>query len=103
MVKAGTELLEVPEERMNWTLDAMLSAHDLIMDIDSHIMTTDAAIPLNLFENQEKHMIYLPVFYYSEVGTANRLVRIMNADRRQRINMFGIDGYAGGIHYDETH
>ena len=104
LLQAGSELLEVPADKLNGTLDAMLVGNDLIREVESTKMPLDASKPLQLFspELEATIMIYLPVFYYSEVGTANRLLRILNTTRTHYINMPKINATANSIHYDET-
>ena len=58
LIKAAGELLEVDEDLIAAPLDKMIKNNDLIQD--------DTAI-------------YLPVFYYSEVGTANRLLNLIDS------------------------
>ncbi|MBR0184494.1 MAG: AAA family ATPase, partial [Synergistaceae bacterium] len=108
LLKAGAELLEVEQDALGRTLDAMMSANDLISEAGKIQMPVDASAPANLFsqEAEATTAIYLPVFYYSEVGTANRLLRLLTATRTQYINMAGVNAWAtvdsNAIHYDET-
>ena len=92
LLKAGSELLETTSELIDSTLDKMINSSDVICE------------PAN---NQTSDAIYLTMYYYSEVGTANRLLRILNAGRIQYINMAGIinewtSDDINAIHYDET-
>ena len=112
LLKAGAELLEVEQDSLAQTLDAMMSANDLISEAGKVSVPVDASEPVSLFspESEAKTAIYLPVFYYSEVGTAKKLLKLLTATRTQYINMAEINDWAmadsknssGAIHYDET-
>ena len=127
LIKAGSELLEVPEDAISNTLTAMLSGNDLISDVGELKMPENPSeivtAPVSLFspEVDAATAIYLPVFYYSELGTANKLLRLLNAgkmsNRVQGINTAAIEATAGAsgsissgsisgslhdIQYDET-
>ena len=109
LLKAGAELLEVEQDSLAQTLDAMMSANDLISEAgETQKLPENASEPVSLFspESEATTAIYLPVFYYSEVGTANRLLRLLTATRRQYIDMAEINTWAtvdsSAIHYDET-
>ena len=76
----------------------------------------NASEPVSLFSPKAEATtaIYLPVFYHSEVGTANRLIKLLAAKRTRYIinmaNMAGVNAWAmvdsknssKTIHYDET-
>ncbi len=85
LINAAVETLEVEPNIIYAPLETMIQNKDL--------MTEDEAV-------------YLPMFYYSEVGTANRLLILMSKKRISRRNLFEIDEYADTdfkrIHYDET-
>ena len=109
LLKAGAELLEVEQEALAQTLDAMMSANDLISEVgETQKLPENASEPVSLFsqEAEATTAIYLPVFYYSEVGTANRLLRLLSATQTRYINMAGVNAWAtvdsNAIHYDET-
>jgi len=57
MEKINKELLQADEEPITQALDQMIEAEDLILDDEA---------------------IYLPPFYYSEVGVANKLKRLLD-------------------------
>ena len=61
LIEAGTRLLEVSGELLTDTLNEMVQAEDVIL----------APIP-----GTEEYAIYLPPFFYSEVGIENRLRKI---------------------------
>ena len=57
LLKSAKELLQADEEPITQALDQMIEAEDLILDEEA---------------------IYLPPFYYSEVGVANKLKRLLD-------------------------
>ena len=69
LLKAGAELLSVEENVLSMTLDEMIHAEDVITE---QIPLPDEAEPGNIPEKA----IYLPPFYFSEIGTAKRLCAI---------------------------
>lgn len=88
--QSASELLEVSPELIDKPLSQMIEDRDLICEVSSS-------------DNIE--MVYLPVFYYSEVGTAKRLLRLINTPKSRYadrdINTWAtVDSKA--IHYDET-
>ena len=88
--QSASELLEVLPELIVEPLGKMLEDRDLICEVSS---------------SDNREMIYLPVFYYSEVGTAKRLLRLINTPKSryavEDINTWAtVDSKA--IHYDET-
>ncbi len=81
LLKIGAELLEVSPDTLAVTLDIMLEEKNLI---------------------REDTAIYLPVFYHSEAGTAKRLLKLLNASRKNYIKYSETNANSGMIHYDET-
>ena len=85
LIKAAGELLEVDEDLIAAPLDKMIKNNDLIQD--------DTAI-------------YLPVFYYSEVGTANRLLNLIDSGITMYMgtDMINSQAVAGSksINYDDS-
>ncbi len=77
LMASAVELLEVQENLISAAIHTMLSEKDLIL---------------------EDEAIYLPIYYYSEVGVARRLKAIMNAPGWSYFDIddFDID------YYDET-
>lgn len=69
LLKTGAELLSVEENVLSMTLDEMIHAEDVITE---QIPLPDEAEPGNIPEKA----IYLPPFYFSEIGTAKRLCAI---------------------------
>lgn len=70
LLKTGTELLEVKPELINKTLDTMIKTGDVIYDPPSFDEN---------YDDDNMAAIYLPAFYYAEIGTANRLLRLLDA------------------------
>lgn len=68
LMKTGAELLEVKEEILSTTLEAMIKADDVKIEA----MAADDDKPA-------EPAIYLPPFYFSEVGTARRLRKIFSS------------------------
>ena len=89
LIKAAGELLEVDEKLISAPLDTIIENKNLIEE-----------------NNSDTAAIYLPAFYYSEIGTANRLLRILSSSKKHSVNMYGFNEWAtvnsNSIHYDET-
>ena len=99
LITAGTELLEVAPEKLNLALDDVLKSNDLIKEE----FARDIELPQEVLDKSglaSPEVIYLPVFYYSEVGTARRLQRLLNAGRSCFVNLDGLGSTS--IPYDET-
>ena len=89
LIKTAMQLLSVEDGVLNITLDEMIRAGDVITeDIPSEEATTDGAQPVALrgiaeqtVDPEEKSgpekAIYLPPFFYSEIGTVKRLAAIL--------------------------
>ncbi|MBQ9419038.1 MAG: ATP-dependent RecD-like DNA helicase [Synergistaceae bacterium] len=85
LVKEAAELLEVDNELITKPIERMIKDKDIIEDKDESI--------------------YLPIYYHSEVGVANKLLKLTNSSRSLRINFDDFNFVtwgAGGIRYDET-
>ena len=83
LLKTGTELLTVPEEKLSESLEQMILQEDVII---------------------EEEAIYLPPFYYSEVGTAKRLLDIFHDSNGVQIDPQGLPERVQkqtGMTYDE--
>ena len=81
--KTGAELLDVEEEKLSGALEQMILGEDVVT---------------------EEEAIYLPPFYYSEVGTARRLFQIFSHPDRIRIDTSGLAErmeWMSGVTYDE--
>ena len=90
LLKTGAELLEVPEELLSPVLDDMVASEDV---------KTEA------IEESGENAIYLPPFYYSEIGTARRLREIFSAPKTITVRTDGLEQRVRektGMAYDET-
>lgn len=63
LIETAAQLLEVEAGELEITLDEMLRTEDL---------------------KKEEEAIYLPPFYYAEIGCANRLLRLLTAERQKK-------------------
>ena len=82
--KTGAELLEVDEALISMTVDEMIHTEDVITDGDA---------------------IYLPPFYWSEAGTAKRLLAIASKRASVEVRPQGLAERVSrktGMEYDET-
>ena len=89
LLKAGAELLGVKEELLSTTLDEMILAEDVKTE----------EIP-----ESGEDAIYLPPFYFSEIGTARRLREIFSSPKQLTVNSEGLENrirQKTGIVYDE--
>ncbi len=116
LLKAGAELLETTEELIDSTLEKMIEANDVIYEDYEDVAGAGFTVRQSSDEASETGTsnmaaIYLPVFYYSERGTANRLLRLLSASKGRNTYMASgmtevlnewatVDSSA--IHYDET-
>lgn len=81
LLKTGTELLDVDESLLSMTLDEMIRTEDVNVE--------------------DKAAIYLPPFYYSEIGTARRLREIYVAPRTISVELEGLEQrISTGLSYD---
>ena len=90
LLKTGKELLEVEENLLSDALEEMIRNEDLRTE------------PL---PNEEGSAIYLPIFYFAEIGTARRLSEIFNAPRSIRVKTEGLAQritQSTGMQYDEV-
>lgn len=70
LIEKGVELLDVDASLLSMTLDEMRRVEDVITDAST---------------KDEENAIYLPMFYYAEIGVANRLKRIFDAPIQTQI------------------
>ena len=84
LLKSAKELLQADEEPITSALDKMIEAEDVILDGEA---------------------IFLPPFYYAEVGTANKLKRLIDTSSKdlfeEDVNIEKIVRRTG-IHYDDV-
>ncbi|MGN0362511.1 MAG: ATP-dependent RecD-like DNA helicase [Bilifractor sp.] len=73
LLKTGSELLGVDDSLLTMTLDEMIRAKDVIVE---NLVSDDPQEGENGEQAELKRAIYLPPFYFSEVGVAKRLKSI---------------------------
>ena len=93
LLKAGAELLEVEEILIADTLEKMIDSKDVFYE--------QTLLP----DSSKEAAVYLPTFYYSELGVARRLRKLMDSSRLKYMNLefneyATVDSHA--IHYDEA-
>ncbi len=76
LIKAASELLEAGEEYIIMTMDEMLKAEDLIQE--KNIVKKDE-------DGNEIEAIYLPPFYYAEIGIASKLKKLAASPATDRL------------------
>ena len=89
-MKSGQELLEVEESLLSDALGEMICNEDLRTE------------PL---PDEEGSAIYLPAFYFAEIGTARRLSEIFHAPRSIQVETEGLAqriAQSTGMQYDEV-
>ena len=92
LLKTGSELLDVGENALSMTLDEMIQAED----VKTEVYTA---------EDERKVAIYLPPFYFSEIGTARRLNEIFSNERGIAVKMDGLEDriqQRTGMTYDDV-
>lgn len=105
LIAKGCELLVVDEALLSMTLDEMIRVRDVIIEKDviqtplPTIEKKDAEEPI-----QTVDAIYLPPFYFSELGIAKKLSALMSSEREHGISeadkIISSVERASGIHYD---
>lgn len=84
LVKSAIELLDADETPVRQAISEMLQSEDLIADAEA---------------------IYMPPFYYAEVGTANRLNKLMDCVEGSLFNIIpdiSVISKQTGVEYDEV-
>lgn len=84
LVKSAIELLDADEAPVRQAISEMLQSEDLIADAEA---------------------IYMPPFYYAEVGTANRLNRLLDCVEGSLFNIIpdiSVISKQTGVEYDEV-
>ena len=79
LIAKGCELLDVTEPVLSMTLDDMIQVKDVIIEknvIDVAVQNNGSALA---------DAIYLPPFYFSELGVARKLSALLNAKRERGI------------------
>ena len=94
LMQTGTELLDVEIAALKITLEQMIRAEDVITETMPHQEGAETQIA-----------IYLPPFYFSERGTANRLQTILHNTEGIRINSSHLSGWVSSkteMQYDDV-
>jgi exodeoxyribonuclease V alpha subunit len=84
LLAAAVELLEVPRDDCDVQLDVLVVQEEVILD-----------------EVPQARAVYLPSFYYAEVGVANRLRALRDAPRDRLALFQGVDWQAAFAWLDE--
>ncbi|MBQ7559045.1 MAG: ATP-dependent RecD-like DNA helicase [Synergistaceae bacterium] len=94
LINSSLEILDVSKELAFNALEKMIDDDDVICEASE-----------GDDENLSKAAVYLPLYYYSELGTARRLKKLIDSPRKTYIDM-EINSWAdvdsGTIRYDET-
>lgn len=89
LIKKAAELLEADENCIIMTMDQMFQDEELIRE---KIMVPQFAegemIPEDAAKEIEKECIYLPPFYFAEVGVANKLKKLATEPATDRLWVF---------------
>ncbi len=114
LLKTGSELLSVEENVLTMTLDEMIRAEDVITEQiplpESRACTASASSSRTAHEMDAapdmmpEKAIYLPPFYFSEMGTAKRLAAIYGNGDGIHVNPTGLAQRISrrtGMQYDE--
>ena len=90
LLKTGVELLDVDRELLTGALEEMIRVEDVRTE------------PL---PEEDGEAIYLPAFWFAELGTARRLAEIVRAKRSFAVrdeNLLMRAGQTAGVQYDEV-
>lgn len=94
LINSSLEILDVSKEMAFDALEKMINDDDVIYEPSEED-----------YEDISKAAVYLPVYYYSELGTARRLKKLIDSPRKIYIDI-EINSWADvdskTIHYDET-
>ena len=97
LLKTGAELLSVDENILSMALDEMIRTEDVLTET---VPFPEDAPP----DMQAEKAIYLPPFYFSEMGTAKRLAAIFGNSGGIHLNTAGLEARISrrtGMQYDE--
>lgn len=86
LIKKASELLEAEDVRIIMTMDQMLKDEELIREkIMVPQFAPDEVIPEDAAKEIEKECIYLPPFYFAEVGVASKLKKLAAEPAEDRL------------------
>jgi len=77
LVHQSTRILEVPSELVNQGIDGLASDQQVHVEAMAYDVSEDQPLAHSM---QEEKAVYLPPFYYGEIGVANRLKTILNVE-----------------------
>ena len=86
LIRKASELLEAEDTSIIMTMDQMLKDEELIREkIMVPQFEPDEVIPEDAAKEVERECIYLPPFYYAEVGVANKLKKLSEEPAGDRL------------------
>ena len=86
LIRKASELLEAEDTSIIMTMDQMLKDEELIREkIMVPQFAPDEVIPEDAAKEVERECIYLPPFYYAEVGVANKLKKLSEESAGDRL------------------
>jgi exodeoxyribonuclease V alpha subunit len=78
LIHESTRILEVPPDLVSAGIEQLAAGQQLHVEPLTYDLPSEAPAGASL---QEQRAVYLPPFYYGELGVANRLKTILNVDR----------------------
>ena len=123
VIEEGVKLLEVSVDLLSAALEKMIQAEDVVVEVipergrslagnnpsqkteGNSKKATGEKTENGAGENKEEKAIYLPPFYYAEVGTANKLSALLSHPASVQVKEEGLlDRIAArtGLSYDEV-
>ena len=95
LLEAGAELLSVEDNVLSMTLDEMIRQKDVITeDIpEEKLAGADSPAPADSFLEEDRkpeRAIYLPPFFFSEIGVVKRMSAILNKREGIHVNTQGL-------------
>lgn len=86
LIRKASELLEAEDTSIIMTMDQMLKDEELIREkIMVPQFAPDEVVPEDAAKEVERECIYLPPFYYAEVGVANKLKKLSEEPAGDRL------------------
>ena len=86
LIRKASELLEAEDTSIIMTMDQMLKDEELLREkIMVPQFAPDEVIPEDAAKEVERECIYLPPFYYAEVGVANKLKKLSEEPAGDRL------------------
>ena len=109
LLETGAELLSVEDNVLSMTLDEMIRQKDVITeDIpEEKFAGSDSASPAEMLQEEERkpeRAIYLPPFFFSEIGVVKRMSAILNNREGIHVDTQGLSDRIfrkTHMHYDQ--